>query len=49
MLIIGAVERGDQNTPGRLRLAEISSYGAADLNHFVEMSFGAWVARRSAR
>ena len=36
MLIIGAIELGDQNTPGRLRLAEISSYGAADLGHFVE-------------
>ena len=36
MLIIGAIELGDGNTPGRLRLAEISSYGATDLNHFVE-------------
>ena len=27
---------GDGNIPGRLRLAEISSYGAADLGHFVE-------------
>ena len=38
MLIIGAIELGDQNTPGRLRLAEISSYGATDLSHFVETS-----------
>ena len=36
MLIVGAVELGDGNIPGRLRLAEISSYGAADLGHFVE-------------
>ena len=28
--------RGHGNIPGRLRLAEISSYGAADLGHFVE-------------
>ena len=32
----GAIELGDGNIPGRLRLAEISSYGAADLGHFVE-------------
>ena len=31
MLIVGAIELGDGNIPGRLRLAEISSYGAADL------------------
>ena len=30
MLIVGAIELGDGNIPGRLRLAEISSYGAAD-------------------
>ena len=36
MLIVGAIELGDENIPGRLRLAEISSYGAADLGHFVE-------------
>ena len=36
MLIIGAIQLGDGNTPDRLRLAEISSYGATDLNHFVE-------------
>ena len=30
------IELGDGNIPGRLRLAEISSYGAADLGHFVE-------------
>ena len=36
MLIVGAIELGDGNIPGRLRLAEISSYGAADLGHFVE-------------
>ena len=35
MLIVGAIELGDGNIPGRLRLAEISSYGAADLGHFV--------------
>ena len=28
MLIIGAIELRNQNTPGRLRLAEFSSYGA---------------------
>ena len=38
MLIVGAIELGDGNIPGRLRLAEISSYGAADLGHFVERS-----------
>ena len=31
--IVGAIF-GDGNIPGRLRLAEISSYGAADLGHF---------------
>ena len=36
MLIVGAIELGDGNIPGRLRLAEISSYGAADLGGFVE-------------
>ena len=36
MLIVGAIELGDGNIPGRLRLAEISSYGAADLGLFVE-------------
>ena len=36
MLIVGAIELGDGNIPGRLRLAEISSYGAVDLGHFVE-------------
>ena len=36
MLIVGAIELGDGTTPGRLRLAEISSYDAADLSHFVE-------------
>ena len=36
LLIVGAIELGDGNIPGRLRLAEISSYGAADLGHFVE-------------
>ena len=36
MLIVGAIELGDGNIQGRLRLAEISSYGAADLGHFVE-------------
>ena len=36
MLIIGAIELGDGTIPGRLRLAEISSYGAADLGRFVE-------------
>ena len=36
MLIVGAIELGDGNIPGRLRLAEISSYGAADLGHFGE-------------
>ena len=36
MLIVGAIELGDGNIPGRLRLSEISSYGAADLGHFVE-------------
>ena len=36
MLIVGAIEIGDGSIPGRLRLAEISSYGAADLGHFVE-------------
>jgi len=30
MLIIGALEPGDGNAPGRLRLAELSSYGADD-------------------
>ncbi len=34
--IVGAIELGDGNIPGRLRLAEISSYGAADLGYFVE-------------
>ena len=28
MLIVGAIELGDGTTPGRLRLAEISSYDA---------------------
>ena len=32
MLIVGAIELGDGNIPGRLRLAD----GAADLGHFVE-------------
>ena len=37
MLIVGAIPNSeDGNIPGRLRLAEISSYGAADLGHFVE-------------
>ena len=36
MLIVGAIELGDGTIPGRLRLAEISSYGAADLGRFVE-------------
>ena len=31
MLIIGAIELGDGNTPGRLRLSGISSYSVADL------------------
>ena len=31
MLIVGAIGLGDGPIPGRLRLAEISSYGAADL------------------
>ena len=40
MLIIGAIELGDGTLPGRLRLAEISSYGATDLSHFVETVAG---------
>ena len=40
MLIVGAIELGDGNIPGRLRLADISSYGAADLGHFVETAVG---------
>jgi len=36
MLIIGAIELGDGNTPGRLRLSGISSYRAADLGGFIE-------------
>ena len=40
MLIVGAIELGDGNIPGRLRLAEISSYGVADLGHFVETAAG---------
>ena len=39
-LIVGAIELGDGNIPGRLRLADISSYGAADLGHFVETAAG---------
>ncbi len=31
MLMIGALEPGDGNTPDRLRLAEIASYGADDI------------------
>ena len=41
MLIVGAIELGDGNIPGRLRVAEISSYDlAADLGHFVETAAG---------
>lgn len=40
MLIIGALELGDGNTPGRLRLAELSSYGAADIGQFLETAAG---------
>ena len=36
MLIVGAIELGDGTVPGRLRLAQISSYDAADLSYFVE-------------
>ena len=36
MLIVGAIETRGRKHPRRLRLAEISSYGAADLGHFVE-------------
>ena len=32
LLVVGAVEVGDGNAPGRLRLAEIASYGAESLN-----------------
>ena len=35
LLVVGAVEVGDGNTPGRLRLAEIASYGADSLNRFI--------------
>ena len=45
MLIVGAIELGDGNIPGRLRLAEISSYGAADLGHFVETAADPDVAK----
>ena len=34
-LLVGAVEVGDGNAPGRLRLAEIASYGAESLNRFI--------------
>ncbi len=40
MLIVGAIKLGDGNIPGRLRLADISSYGTADLGHFVETAAG---------
>ena len=32
LLVVGAVEVGDGNAPGRLRLAEIASYGAESLS-----------------
>ena len=35
LLVVGAVEIGDGNTPGRLRLARIASYGAGELNRFI--------------
>ena len=35
LLVVGAVEVGDGNAPGRLRLAEIASYGAESLNRFI--------------
>ncbi len=35
MLMIGALELGDGITPGRLRLAEISSCGAVDIGRFI--------------
>ena len=36
LLIVGAVEVGDGDRPGRLRLARIASWGAADLNPFID-------------
>ena len=35
LLVVGAVEVGDGNAPGRLRRAEIASYGAESLNRFI--------------
>lgn len=41
MLIIGALELGDGNTPGRLRSAEIASYGTEDTGSFIETAASA--------
>jgi hypothetical protein len=35
LLVVGAIEVGSGNLPGRLRLAEIASYGADSLNRFI--------------
>ncbi len=35
LLVVGAIEVGSGNNPGRLRLAEIASYGADSLNRFI--------------
>ncbi len=41
LLVVGAVEVGSGNTPGRLRLAEIASYGADSLNRFIGLNIAA--------
>ncbi len=38
MFIIRALELGDGNTPGRLRLAELSSYGAVEIEQILEIA-----------
>ena len=42
LLVVGAVEVGDGNAPGRLRLAEIASYGAESLNRFIGHNIAAF-------
>jgi len=41
MLVVGSIEVGDGNTPGRLRLNCITDYGADSLNEFITQNIAA--------
>jgi hypothetical protein len=41
LLVVGAVEVGDGNKPGRLRLAGLTDYGADSLNEFIARNIAA--------